>query len=70
MAAVREPPAKLTGLVARHSCRFSMSGGETKQESDTHVDSFRQVISDAGSTPAASTILPDTTLFPFRYLFS
>ena len=32
-----------------------MSGGETKKEPDTHVDSFRQVISDAGSTPAAST---------------
>ena len=55
MAAVREPPAKLTGLVARHSCRFSMSGGEPKQEPDTHVDSSRQVISDAGSIPAAST---------------
>ena len=69
MAAVREPPAKLTGLVARHSCRFSMSGGEPKQEPDTHVDSFRQVISDAGSIPAASTILPDKTISPFGYLF-
>jgi hypothetical protein len=40
--------------------------GHEKSEADTHVESYEDVLSDAGSTPAASTIFDVFTVHSSR----
>ena len=53
--AVRRSGVRFTGPGIRRFLPLPHAGHENP-EADTHVDSYDDVLSDAGSTPAASTI--------------